>query len=190
MTVTLQIQLGFCSITVITPEALSGSVFSPSPHYAIGLQEFNVTAEAIVADPTDGCEIYNNVTGKIVVVIMDDTLCLADIIMNAVLEANGLVRHKTRGELLFTNYFQAVILHYDGISSLDTFTFSRALTERIPIGAVALSNDVRVFQQLFKNPTNRRHFVQHWDILLPYLNGTGEVVTLTVTSGGMKSILI
>jgi MFS family permease len=142
------IQLGQCSITVITPEDIAGQIFTPTPQYAIGLQEFNVTAEVVVADPIDGCELRNNVTGKIVLAIMDEALCLADIIMNAVLEANGL----------------AVILHYDGISSLDTFTFSRALTERIQIGAVALSND-------------------HWNILSPYLNSTDEPIIVTVTSG-------
>lgn len=92
--VTTQIQLGQCSITVITPEYIAGRIFTPAPQYAIGLQEFNVTAEVVVADPIDGCELRNNVTGKIVIAIMDEALCLADIIMNAVLEANGLVSHR------------------------------------------------------------------------------------------------
>lgn len=86
-----QIQLGRCSITIVAPEDIAGQIFAPTPQYAIGLQEFNVTGEVILADPPDGCEIRNNVTGKIVIAIMDETLCLSDIIMNAVLDANGLV---------------------------------------------------------------------------------------------------
>jgi len=50
-----------------------------------------VTGVVEFANPPDGCEIRNNVAGKIVIVIMDRTICLADIIMEAVLEAGGLV---------------------------------------------------------------------------------------------------
>lgn len=75
----------------MTPEAKLRTVLTPTPQYFMSLQDFNITGEAILADPPSGCQIHNNVTGKIVVAQEEGTLCLSDDIMTAVLEAGGLV---------------------------------------------------------------------------------------------------
>jgi hypothetical protein len=84
------IQLIRTSITVVSPtQDPDQSVLSPAPHVVFGRTDFTLTAELVMADPIDGCQLpTNNVTNKIVAYIFES--CLTDIIMRNSIAANAL----------------------------------------------------------------------------------------------------